>query len=357
MSVKLRERNLAKGRKRYYLDIYNNGSRSYEWLHTVEKGDDKIQKRELAQSIRAARALELESEGTGFIPKHRKKVTAAKYIETYIANYKLRDIRSIKNALNKFQQYLTEEKNKPNLTLSSINRIHIEGFKQYLLYDAGLNGETPYSYWKRFKKVLIYAEKEGYLKESVFKGVKWESKNKKAEKTLVKQILTEDEIQRLKTTYCGNAEVKRAFLFACYSGLGYAEFKTLKWKNIVNDRLVINRSKVHSSEINIQLSSYAKILLGETKELDDLIFNLKHKGKFLSEVAIKKNLTNMMAKAEIEKNITFYCGRHTFAVRLLSNGANLKTVADALGHSSTAHTVKYLNYVNSIKDDATSNLD
>ncbi|MER3318886.1 MAG: site-specific integrase [Allomuricauda sp.] len=338
------------------MDIYHNGVRSYEWLHVVEKGDDKIQKRELAQNIRAARALELESDGTNFIPKHKKKVTIPQYIEAYLANYRLKDIRSIKNALNKFQQYLREEKGKPNLSMSSLNRLYIEGFKQYLLYHAGLTGETPYSYWKRFKKVLIYAEKQGYLKESVYKGVKWESKNKKAEKNLVKQVLTEEEIQTLKNTYCGNDEVKRAFLFACYSGLGYSEFKRLRWRNIVNNRLVINRSKVDSSEINIQLSSSAIILLGEAKDPDELVFDLKNKGKFLSEVAIKKNLTGMMRRAKIDKNITFYCGRHTFAVRLLSNGANLKTVADALGHSSTAHTVKYLNYVNSIKDDATSNL-
>ncbi len=356
MSVKLRERPLAKGRKRYYLDIYHNGQRSYEWLHTVEKGDDKIQKRELAQSIRAAKALELESEGTNFIPKHKKKVTVSKYIETYLNNYKLKDIRSIRNALNKFQKFLTEEKQKPNIAMSGLNQLCIEGFKQYLLYGAGLNGETPYSYWKRFKKVLIHAEREGYLKESVYKGIKWESKNKKAEKNLVKQILTEEEIQLLKETYCGNDEVKRAFLFACYTGLGYAEFKKLYWRNVVNGRLVINRSKVDSSEINIQLSQSAIELMGEPKDKNELVFDLKRNGKFLSEVAIKKNLTGMMKRAKIDKNITFYCGRHTFAVRLLSNGANLKTVADALGHSSTAHTVKYLNYVNSIKDDATSNL-
>tara|TARA_R110000765_G_scaffold66328_1_gene128354 strand:- start:3749 stop:4822 length:1074 start_codon:yes stop_codon:yes gene_type:complete len=357
MSVKLRERSLAKGRKRYYLDIYHNGIRSYEWLHTVEKGDDKRQKKDLAENIRAARSIELESEGTNFIPKHKKKVTITNYIEAYLANYKLKDIKSIRNALKKFQQYLKEEKNNPNLTLSSLNQLHIEGFKQYLVSGAGLSGETPYSYWKRFKKVLIYAQKQGYVKESVYKGIKWESKNKKAEKTLVKQILNEDEILVLKDTYCGNIEVKRAFLFACYSGLGYAEFKILKWKHIGNNRLVINRSKIDSSEINIQLSPSAIELLGEPKKQDDLIFDLKHNGKFLSDVALKKNLTGMMKRANINKNITFYCGRHTFAVRLLINGANLKTVADALGHSSTAHTVKYLNYVNSIKDDATSNLD
>ncbi|MCW5516159.1 site-specific integrase [Muriicola sp. Z0-33] len=349
MGVKLRERSLSKGGKRYYLDIYHNGNRSYEWLHSVEKGDDRIQKKALAETIRAQRALEIESEGTHFVPKHKKKITVAQYFDNYIDNYKQKDVRSIKNALNKFRQYLQ----KPKLAISSLNQLHIEKFRHYLLHEAGLNGETPYSYWKRFKKVLIHAQKEGYIKEGIYKNVRWESNNKKAEATLTKQVLTEDEIAILKKTRCGNDEVKRAFLFACYTGLGYAEFKKLAWKNIINNRLVIDRVKTNS-EINIKLSASALGLAGEPSE--GLIFDLKHKNKFLSEVAIKKNLTNWLRRAKIDKNITFYCGRHTFAVRLLSNGANLKTVADALGHSSTAHTIKYLNYVNSIKDDATSNL-
>ena len=350
MGVKLKERILVNGVKRYYLVIWNNGIRSYEWLHTVEKKDDKIQKKKLAESIRAQRALEIESEGTNYVPKHKKKIGISQYFENYINNYKQKDIRTIEGTLNKFQEYLK----KPKLPISSLNQLHIEKYMYYLVHDAGLNGETPYSYWRRFKKVLIHAEKEGYIKESVYKNIRWKSKDKKAESTLTKQVLNEEEIAVLKETMCGNSEVKRAFLFACYTGLGYAEFKTLSWKNIVNEKLVIDRAKTNS-EINIKLSNSALRLLGERSK--GLIFDLKNKGKFLSDTAINKNLRNWLKNAKIEKDITFYCGRHTFAVRLFMNKANLKTVSDALGHKTLAHTIKYLNYVNSIKDEATSNLD
>ena len=235
MGVKLKTRMLANNVKRYYLVIWNNGIRSYEWLHTVEKGDNKREKKKLAETIRAQRAIEIESEGTSYVPKHKKKITITQYFDNYIKNYRQKDLRTIKSSLNKFQKYLQE----PKLPISSLNKIHIEKFKYYLVHDAGLNGETPYSYWKRFKKVLIHAEKEGYIKETVFKNIRWESKNKKAESTLTKQILSEDELTILKDTRCGNDEVKRAFLFACYTGLGYAEFKVLTWKNIVNQKLII----------------------------------------------------------------------------------------------------------------------
>lgn len=350
MGVKLKERILANGVKRYYLVIWNNGIRSYEWLHTVEKGDDKKQKKDLAETIRAQVALEIESEGTKFVPKHKKKISITQYFDNYTKNYKQKDIRTIEGTLNKFQEYLQ----KPKLPLSSLNQLHIEKYKYYLVHEAGLKGETPYSYWRRFKKVLIHAEKEGYIKESIYKNIRWDSKNKKAESTLTKQVLTEDEITILKETRCGNDEVKRAFLFACYTGLGYAEFKKLTWKNIVNQKLVIDRAKTNN-EINIKLSNSALKLLGQRST--GLIFNLKNKRKFLSDTAINKNLRNWIKTAKIEKDITFYCGRHTFAVRLLINGVNLKTVSDALGHKTSAHTIKYLNHVNSIKDEATSNLD
>ncbi|NQZ20243.1 MAG: site-specific integrase, partial [Bdellovibrionales bacterium] len=334
----------------------HNGVRSYDFLFIVEKNDNKTEKRKLAETIRAAKALELESEGTNYVPKHKKKITVAIFFDVYLENYKLKDIRSIRNALNKFRQFLSEEKRRTQLLFSSLNQLHIEEFRYYLVNGSGLKGETPYSYWKRFKKVLKHARKQGYIKASIYEDVKWQSKNKKAEGTLTKQVLTEEEIAVLKTTYCGNDGVKRAFLFSCYTGLGYAEFKNLFWKNIVNDRLVMDRAKT-GQEINIKLSREAIELLGDSDKQDNLVFDLKHKGKFLSEVAIKKNLTGMMKRAGIDKNITFYCGRHTFAVRLLTKGANLKTGADAMGHTTTAHTIKYLNYVKSIKDDATSNLD
>ncbi len=47
---------------------------------------------------------------------------------------------------------------------------------------------------------------------------------------------------------------------------------------------------------------------------------------------------------------------HSFAVLILNNGANLKTAADCMGHESTAHTIKYLNFVENLQDEAINNL-
>lgn len=48
--------------------------------------------------------------------------------------------------------------------------------------------------------------------------------------------------------------------------------------------------------------------------------------------------------------------RHSFAVNILNNGANIKTVASLLGHSGLKHTEKYTRAVDSLKEAAINSL-
>ena len=52
----------------------------------------------------------------------------------------------------------------------------------------------------------------------------------------------------------------------------------------------------------------------------------------------------------------FHCSRHSFAVNILNNGANIKTVASLLGHSGLKHTEKYTRAVDKLKEEAINSL-
>ena len=52
----------------------------------------------------------------------------------------------------------------------------------------------------------------------------------------------------------------------------------------------------------------------------------------------------------------FHCARHSFAVNILNNGANIKTVASLLGHSGLKHTEKYTRAVDKLKEEAINSL-
>ncbi|MDF4221093.1 site-specific integrase [Maribacter sp. M208] len=347
MSVKLRTRNLAKGVKRYYLDIYHNKERSYQFLDIkITPSDTKrSEKKRLAENIRANKELELISLGSSYQPEHLKDLNFNLFAEDFIKNYKYKDIRIVASAVAKFKDATQNKK----LKISQITPSVMETYKTYLIHDAKLSGETAHNYFTRFKKVLRNAKIKGYIKSMPTDEIRFKNPNK--EDTLRKQVLTPEELQLLANTHCGNSEVKKAFLFCCYTSLGMAEIRKLKWKNIKNNRLETTREKT-GGQINNRLNSVAVHLIGERKNSEDFVFDLQ----IISDNAVNKNLKYWIQRTEIDKHLTFYCARHTFACLLLMNGANLKTVADAMGHSSTKSTLKYLNHVQKLQDNAIDNL-
>lgn len=348
MSVKLRTRKYAKGNIKFYLDIYTNGNRTYEFLDIgyFPRDKDKKEKKELADKIRAKRELEVSSQDHGFVPKHLKRSNFLVFYENFLDNYRKKDKRIFRYAKEKFQDFYPSNK----LPMSKITQKLIEEFRNYLLSEESkLTGETPYDYLARFKRVLKTAHKEGMINPHTFSLIQ-EVNIKRRNNQLKKNILTASELKMLMSKRCGNEEVKKAFIFSCFTGLGEAEIRKLTWDRILPDKKIkLFREKSGEQIIN-SLHSVALQMIGNRGEANELVFRLP------SNVAVSKNLKNWVELSEIEKNISFYCGRHTFATLLLVNGANLKTVADCLGHADTKHTLKYLNYVSELKDKAIEKL-
>ncbi|MEO1487653.1 MAG: site-specific integrase, partial [Bacteroidota bacterium] len=232
MSVKLRWKTLKSGRKSAFLDIYYQGQRHYEFLKIyTQRGDENNKEhRDLAEKIRATRQLQIEHEEFGFIPAFKKDVNFIQYFEAYLKNYKKKDVRKVRYSLKKFKEYIGVD----ILPFKKVSPKVCEGFKDYLISpQSGLSGETPYDYWKRFKGVLKKAKLEGIIKTNSAEDIQFKG-YQKYNNQLRKQVLTKQELQALAQTYCGNEMVKRAFLFACYTGLGIAEIRKLTWGRIIN---------------------------------------------------------------------------------------------------------------------------
>ncbi len=368
MSVKIRIKELAKGRKSYYLDIYQNGQRHYETLGIYTSKDDSAavrkEKKLIVDRIRAERELELTGAEYGYTPKNKSKVNFIEYFKLFLDNYTGKDIRLVRYSLEKFLifidknnkikghqglkgqaklDYLIAKSNK--VPCNRINPKVCQEFADFLKHKSGLNGESPYNYFSKFKKLLKTAVRDGYFQSNPCEGVSV----KRINGQLKKNILTKEELSILFNTDCGNAETKRAFLFSCFTGLGIAEIRKLKWSNIKNGKLDIKRAKTSQQILNT-LPETAKKLLRKRGKTNDNIFSLP------SDTAINKSIKVWVKNARIDKHITFYCARHTFAVLLLSSGTNLKTIADAMGQSSTRETIKYLNYIDEEKSKALKGL-
>jgi integrase len=344
MSVYLIERKSPiTGKTSFRLDFSINGTKHTETLKfKIEKNDpDKKQKLQLAKRIRAQKELEISSGEYGYITKQMKSASFLVYFQSFIDNYKNKDIRMYKYALAKLRILL----NNKDVAFNKININLVEDFKEYLVNGAGLRGETPYDYFARFRRVLTKSYRDGYLNADFIQNIKSISISRK--NVFQKDVLNHDELKTLFLTECGNQRTKSAFLFACYTGLGMAEIRELTWANIQKNRVRIPRAKT-GMLINNAIPDFVLNFLGVRSAYDDRIFH-----ELPSDTAVWKTLGNWIKKATINKHISFYCARHTFAANLLIGGANLKTVADCLAHSNIQHTVKYLVYVSALKDEAT----
>ncbi len=367
MSVTLRWKENKNGSKTAYLDVYNKGNRKKKYIDIrIEKNDtDKKAKKQLAESIRSKYHSDIINKKFGLVSEDKLQTCFITFFQNFLIGYKKAGRRKYKYAYEKFLTYLVaqsiiskkQKSENPKIDFSEIGKndglpfdqltnIVCRNYKEYLYSsESGLNGETPYDYFVRFRTVVNRAYDEKYLIENPTSKIKLS----KPESTLKKQILVEAELQKLAKTICNHSEVKRAFLFACFTGLGEAEIKKLTFRHLADNRLNIERAK-NGKKVASALPATAMTLIGQIGKADTKVFRLP------SNTAISKHLKNWIEESEIDKHITFYCARHTFAIMNLKRGANLKTISKILGHTTTVPTNKYLNYLDEEKDKAMNNL-
>ena len=135
--------------------------------------------------------------------------------------------------------------------------------------------------------------------------------------------------------------------------------KDLTFKNVDYSNKLLrfeqNKTKGHSanSGVVIPLNDGLLKLIGEPTDSgnrDEVIFPLP------TYEACLKAVGRWVKRAGIEKHISWHCARHSFAVNILNNGANIKTVASLLGHSGLRHTEKYTRAIDSLKQEAINSL-
>lgn len=85
--------------------------------------------------------------------------------------------------------------------------------------------------------------------------------------------------------------------------------------------------------------SNARPLLIKTEEEDTLFINTN--GQQMTRQGFWKILKHYKEEANIEKELTPHTIRHSFAVHLLQNGAEIKMVQEILGHTDVASTIMY----------------
>lgn len=342
---------------------------------------------DLAKKIRYERGQELLENQEGYrIGKQKKEeVNYLDFMADYHASYTKKDANQIRRARTVFIDFLIDPKGKllPEKITGSMTKEEKEAIRQsnakkeaqrerkaqglvvrpqqltkdlmkafteYLINR--FTGEGAHTVYGRFKKMILAALDKDIIAKNPCRGVSI----KKDYGQLKKEILSQEEIVLLANTHYEkeNPDIHRAFIFCLYCGLRWCDVKDLTYANVDYSNKLLkfeqSKTKAHSaaSGVVIPLNDGLLHLIGQPKDgnRNQIIFPLP------SHTMCLKALRHWVARAGIQKHITWHCARHSCGTNLLSNGANIKTVASILGHSGLAHTEKYTRAVDSLKQAA-----
>lgn len=368
--IRLRQRKTTSGNISLYLDIYLNGKRTYEFLkmHLIPERTraDRERNREtlkLADAIRAKRVVELRNGQFGF---QNRPSASIRFFDYYRAMCEKRlGEESRGNWGNWFSclHHLKKYEKRETITLGEITPEWVQGFKDYLENDAVAWGHdfrkrikdkplarnSKLSYFNKLRACLNQAYEEQIIPTNPLRGIEG---FKPEEGT--RMYLTLDEVRKLAATECEYPQIKAAFLFSCLTGLRRSDVLRLTWGDVHKQgdfTRIIFRQKKTSGQEYLDISQQAAELMGERGLPDEHVFTDIH-----SPTCTNNTLKLWVARAGINKTITFHCGRHTFATLMLDIGTDIYTVSKLLGHRDLSTTQIYAKVMDKNKQAAVASM-
>ena len=216
--------------------------------------------------------------------------------------------------------------------INDIDENFCRNFASYLAEEVSCSSAT--TYLNKLHAILEYAKTKKMLKQNPMPLVRT-LVSPRTKKDRV--FLTTEEIHALENTECPHKETKRAFLFACLTGLRISDIETLDWSDIRGwgeKATIVKRQVKTGHDVEIPLNELTQTYLGEPQKTGRVF-------KMMSRTVVASDLKQWAKAAGINKHLTFHVSRHTFATQSISAGVGIYTVSKLCGHTSVKTTQIY----------------
>jgi site-specific recombinase XerD len=269
---------------------------------------------------------------------------------------RLGDKATFKSSYNSLKTF-TDNK---DYDLLNIDVNFLRRYEDYLVLRK--NAITSRSvYLRTFRRLWNIAIKNKYCPEDhyPFKEFSFSKYNnprtkKRAIPKLQIDLLANLEIDKDNDTLLDS---RNFFIFMFYSrGLNFADLASLKWTDIKDHELNFTRQKTKEQfqfklhPVALEIIAYYRNLEGNSDAgyVFPVLYKRHNSAKSIRErkkkilKRINKDMKELAKIAGIEKNLTTYVARHSFATALLRNGIDIAQIQQSLGHDDLATTRIYL---------------
>ena len=370
--VRIRFKALANGNKSIYLDIYQGGGKRHcEFLKLylipeIDK-ESKVRNQEtlrIAEGIKSKRYLDIIENGEVRV-KRDSKMLLKDWIRIYTEE-KIPTMRGtatlnrIKNTENRLYDFKGD-----GVKLADVDKKYCEDFMKYLSSAKSkkvsakskkvgkpLSRNTQVLYFNTLASFLKVAYQEGHIAQNPMAFI--QSKNRIKAVEVERCYLVQEELALMMANNQVNEDVKRAFLFSCFSGIRISDIRTMTWENIVKmgDNTYFKKTIQKTQRPALFKLTLALNWLPERgdKAQSENVFSLPPLSTV--EYILKK-----WAKASgVAKEISFHTARHTFATLMITLGNDLYMVSKVLGHKSIKVTEIYSKIIDKKRDEGMDKL-
>lgn len=280
-------------------------------------------------------------------------------IDEFIDSLKARQasantIASYERDIMQFSNYF-EAKGKK---IFDLKKEDMQEYIDYLL-SAGKSNSTISRCTASIKSLYRYLLNKNLVEENIAENIEAPKVDRKEPMILtskeIEMLLEQPDLSELK------GQRDKAMLEILYAtGIRVTELISLRIDdvNLTNGYIKVKKKNTerHIPLGNLSLKclkeyiNKVRPLLIRTEEEKTLFINTN--GQKMTRQGYWKILKQYKDQAKIDKDITPHTIRHSFAVHMLQNGAEVKTVQELLGHTDVASTMMYTQMANlDVKDD------
>ena len=246
---------------------------------------------------------------------HYMRLTLGEFIET---KYKVRDLA--------FGQ-LTEQ--------------FIHDYQTFVTGEKGHAIDTARHYLAILKKICRLAYKKGYSEKCHFQHFALPKQSERTSRALSRESFEKIRDVEIPAYRKSHMLARDLFLFACYTGVSYADVVSITNENLYTDEdgalWLKYRRKKNELRASVKLLPEAIALINKYHCEDrETLFPL------LRWSNLRRHMKALAALAEIKDDLCYHQARHSFASLItLEAGVPIETISRMLGHSDISTTQVY----------------
>ncbi|PRZ22809.1 site-specific integrase [Flavobacterium granuli] len=296
--------------------------------------------------------LSLKNEVTGRAKIPSKEISVIEILEKHNQFFE-RKVKADERSKASFQKYerskelllnfMKKQYQVNDLPSNEISSAFIYNLESFLKYESdfkgrvGIKNNSMVKYMRMYKTAFNYSIKMGLIEKNPFNLYDGKLNIKDAVFLTQSEL---DSIENKKFSVERLERVKDIFLFSCYTGYAPVDALNLTSTNIFQDSnndfwIMTNRAKT-AIRANVPILPPTMKIINKYKNLQVGLLPQ------ISNQKMNAYLKEIADLCGIEKNLTWYVARHTFATTVtLGNGIRIENVSSMMGHTNIKQTQHY----------------